>query len=268
MPILLLLLTTFAFGESFEIRALREKTFTRDNTYCQMDKKRVEIQIRSDSSNTENKKDRYGEYIFFYPLTEGELLSVNEDKLHNYRFFSGENTLCSKSRGYLIDKDRLAVLFLKENRPFRDKLSFQVFDIKNARPMNVIDTDFTVDSAELFPDGFLFRTYAERVEQDMGHITINNSKFFFQDRDFSIWMKYTGAKGFEISPAESFQKFSWIKHFKDEKDFLAASGWDPVEKKFKNSVLYVAVNHKENKECVLLSPIKIKMTGNENWRCL
>lgn len=257
-----------SYGESFDVRSLREKTFTRDNSFCQIGGKRIEIQIRSDSSRTENKKDRYGEYIFYYPLTRAELLTINQDKLNNYRFFEGANTLCSKSRGYLIDKDRMAVLFLKENRPFMDKLSFQIFDIKTFQPINVIDTEYSVDSAELIPGGFLFRTYAERTDHDMGNVEINSSQFFFQDRDFSIWMKYTAATGFEINPAVSFQKFPWNKHFKNEKEFLAASGWNAKEKKFMNTILYVAINHKEKKECILLSSSKIKVSGTEGWHCL
>ena len=69
-------------------------------------------------------------------------------------------------------------------------------------------------------------------------------------------------------PSESFQQFQWKDYFQSEAEFLEFSGWNEKEKMFKNSVLYVAVNYKLKKECILLVPEKIKISGLEaGWRC-
>lgn len=267
MYIFLLLLISSSFAQTVDVRSLREKTYTRDNTYCHMGKERIEIQIRSDVSQTEPNEKDYGEYIFYYIKKAPYLLALNVDKLSNYRFFPGRETVCTKSLGYMLDQNKLAVLFLKENRPFMDKLSIQMFDATAITPGEVVETEFTTDKTEGLPGGFMFRTYAERQALEMGSVKISDIEYFFQDRDFPFWIKYTNA-GFEIQGAASFERSPWKNHFKDEQDFLTAAGWDAVNKKFINTVLYVAVNFKHKKQCVLLMPAKTKISGSETWRCL
>lgn len=267
MYILLLLLTSQVFAQSIDVRSLREKTFTRDNSFCRMGKERIEIQIRSDAHHTEPNEKSYGEYVFFYNKQLPNLLPINVDKLSNYRFFPGRDTVCSKSLGYMLDKNKLAILFLKENRPFMDKLSLQIFDATSMTAGEVHDTEFKTDKTELIQGGFLFRTYADRQGLEMGSVKIQDIEYFFQDRDFPYWMKYTSS-GFETDRSASFSHSPWKKYFKDEQDYLTATGWDESTKKFNNSVLYVAINHKHKKECVLLMPTRTKISGSETWRCL
>ena len=258
---------SLSFAEGRDIRSLAETTYTRDNTYCQIGYKKIQIQIRSDASHTEPKEKKYGEYIFIYPNDKPQLLPLNQDKLNSYRLFEGTNSLCTKSFGYRIDTNKIAILFLKENRPFMDKLSFQIVNTKTFEVENVIDTEYMTDKTELSTEGFTFRTFVERQALEMGVIKIKDIDHNFQDLDFPIWMKYS-LNGFEVSPQDSFQNFQWKSYFKDEKDFYECSGWNAKEKKFKNSILYFAVNHELKKECILLSPDKIPVIGSESgWRC-
>lgn len=267
MHIFLLLLISPIFAQSIDVRSLREKTVTRDNTFCRLGKERIEFQIRSDSRHTEPHEKKYGEYVFYYNKKRPYLLPLNVDRLNNYRFFPGRETSCSKTLGYQLEKDKVAILFLKENRPFMDKLSLQIFDASTLAAGDVIDSEFSADKTEATTGGFIFRTYAERQNLQMGSIKIQDIEYFFQDRDFSYWMKY-GPAGFEISTTESFKHSPWKKFFKDEQDFLTATGWDSSNKKFNNSVLFVAINHQHKKECIVLVPPKTKITGPEQWRCL
>jgi len=261
-------LVSQAFSETFDLRSLKAKTYTRDNTYCLLGGKRLEIEIRSEAPHTEPKEKNYGEYVLYYPKVKkkGTLLPLGEDKLNSYRLFAGRGTKCSKSYGYSLDSKKLAVLFLKENRPFMDKLSLQIFNSDSAAPESIIETDYKSDLTVGIDNGFIFRTYADRQGLEMGTVKINDVEFFFQDRDFPIWMKYT-LQGFEVTPSESFQRYPWKQYFKTEKEFLESAGWTDTEKKFKNTVQYIAVNHKGKKECVLLMPQKTKLSGSETWRC-
>jgi hypothetical protein len=261
------LFISLAFAEAPEIRSLMETTYTRDNTYCQFGKQRVQIQIRGVASHTEPNEKNYGELMVIYPEDTPKVLPINQDKLHTYRLFNGKSALCSKSVGYTIGKDKVAVLFLKENRPFMDKLTFQIIDIKTLLPEAVVESDYGSDLTEIAPDGFYFRTQEERTLGAMGKLTIQDVPYTYQDRNFSYWVKYS-AKGFEISAPLSFQNFQWKSHFKDENDFFEASGWDKTEMKFKNTFLSIAVNHSLKKECILLSAQIIKPDGSEpGWRC-
>ncbi len=80
------------------------------------------------------------------------------------------------------------------------------------------------------------------------------------------WIKYNSF-GFELQPKVSYEKLAFKKYFKDENDFLTMTGWDAKAKKFSNNVLYVAVNHKSKKKCILMMDKKTKITGSEPWRC-
>jgi hypothetical protein len=261
------LLISLASAEAPSLRTLKETTFTRDNTYCKIGTKKFEIQIRSEASQTEKKIKNYGEYIFYYLTELPQLLPLNADKLNNYRLFKGTNTLCSKSYGHAIGEDKIAVLFLKENSPFMDKLSFQLINTKTLEPENIIETEYVSDKTDFSPGGFVFRTYENRNGLVMGNIKIDEIAYTFHNRDFPYWIKYS-TNGFEISPTTSFENFEWKKHFKNEKDFFDATGWDDKEKKFKKQVLNLAVNHELKKECILLSSEKINLTGSEEgWRC-
>ena len=115
-------LVSSVFASGWETRSLKESTYSRDNTFCQMGNKRIQIEIRSAASQTESGEKKYGDTLFYYrednQKSEPKLLPLNQEKLNTYRFFEGKSTLCSKSQGYAVGPDKLAVLFLKENRHF------------------------------------------------------------------------------------------------------------------------------------------------------
>jgi hypothetical protein len=261
------LFISLAFAEAPEIRSLMETTYTHDNTYCKFGKQRVQIQIRGVASHTEPNEKNYGELMVIYPEDTPKVLPINQDKLHTYRLFSGKSALCSKSVGYPIGKDKVAILFLKENRPFMDKLVIQLIDAKTMAAEAVVESDYGSDLTEIAPEGFYFRTQDERTLGAMGKMKIQDVPYTHQERNFSYWVKYS-AKGFEISGPVSFQNFQWKSYFKDENDFYQASGWDKTEMKFKNTFVNVAVNHGLKKECILMTAEKIKPDGSEpGWRC-
>jgi len=227
MFFLLPLLMLTAQAETFKMRNLREQSFTRDNTFCQIKNKRIEIQIRGNQQYTE-KKDQYGEHVFWYPQEDdAKALPINQDKLNSYRLFHGPSKICTKSQAYLFGKDQVVLLFLKENRPFKDKLSLQFFDLNTQKPLTVLHTDYSSDLTDEFPGGFIFRTYVERADMDMGKVKIDGVEFTYQDRHFPYWLKATPA-GLEVEPIVSFEKFPFKKHFKDDVRFLSGRWMDAL----------------------------------------
>jgi len=101
----------------------------------------------------------------------------------------------------------------------------------------------------------------------MGKIKIQEIEYTYQDRDFPIWISYNKF-GFSISPEKTFSEFPFNKLFKDQNDFLNEIQWNDKEKKIQNNILFVAVNHKLKKECILITGQGHKVTGSETgWRC-
>jgi hypothetical protein len=263
----LLVLISSLLAHSTDMRNLREKTYTRDNTFCKIGDQRIQIQIRSLSSKTDQGEAKYGEYVFYYPKETPELLPLNQDHLNNFQLFHGKSSLCSKSLGYKISKDLMAVLFLKENGVDPDKLTIQLFNSKSLAPTSVIETEFVTSEAQETKDGFIFKTYNPLHRVEMGKIKIADQSFTYQDRSFYYWISYN-QKGFEINPEKTFQDSDIKDFFNTQSDFEKALGWDKKEKTFKNTNLYLAVNHEQKKQCVFLSEKKLTPTGSEpEWIC-
>jgi hypothetical protein len=255
-----------AFAASNSMNAF-ETAYPRDNTFCSLNNHRVEFLIRGGSKFIEPKDKGYGEYIFVKNKNKKPmLLQLNKLRGDTYRFFLGSSPLCSKSHGYKIDDSTLAILFLKENRPFRDKLVIQHFDFKSLTPKEVIETNYPVDKALKTSDGFAFKTSPENHRPEFGKVNIEGQSFIFQEKDFPLWVNYS-SKGFEPSSVLSFQRFPWQKAFKDQEDFHQVTGWSEAEKMFTKTILYLAVNHTLKKECLLFITAKQKLAGNEAWRC-
>lgn len=262
---LLLLLATSVFAATESMDAF-EKTYPRDNTFCSYKSNRIELLIRGHNKFTESRDRGYGEFIFTRKADRPNLLDLNSLRGDTYRFFLGTSPHCSKSHGYLIDSKNLAVLFLKENKPFLDKLVIQFFDPATMTPTKFLETNYPVERAFKINDGFVFKTIPENYSPDFGKVKIENEEYLYQEKAFPLWVNYTMA-GFENSPEKTFEKSPWKKLFKGQEDFNVATGWNPVDKKFTKTVIYEAVNYKIKKKCLLVLEAKQKVAGSESWRC-
>lgn len=268
MYILLLLLSLAAVADS-DSQFTFDKSFPRDNTFCHFKDQRIEILIRGSNKFTEPREVGYGEFLFFrnLPTRKPTLLTLNKSRGDTFKLFLGTSPFCSKSHGYLLDSRKLAILLLKENRPFIDKLVIQFFDIPSMRPAEYLETSYQADRAMKTENGFAVRVNSENYNRDMGTVKIEGEKFIYQEEQFPQWINYTTKSGFEILSSMTYEKFPWKDAFRDESDFLAMSGWDPETKNFQRKIIYVAVNHKLKKKCLLLIEAKQKPAGGEAWRC-
>lgn len=246
---------------------LVEQSFARDNTFCQVGGNRIEFSVRGYSKFTEPKDKGFGELLFYRVKESFQHIDAAEAGSRYLRFFKSEKGLCSKAASYDVDGDTFALLLLKANRPYKDKLVIQLFDSKKLKPLKTINTDYMADKSMHAPGGFTFRTNSERLDIEMGSVMMNDQKFTFQDRDFQEWINFE-KENFFINEKLTYQESPFKDFFKDEADFLTATGWSSADKKFNNRTIYVAVNHQLKKECVLVLPAPTKLKGNEEgWRC-
>lgn len=261
-------MSSLAFAGSDSINAF-EKSHPRDNIFCYSKNARLEVILRGEHKYTEPKERGYGEYLFYRagenkPITLLELNKNRDDTLH---FYLGKSSLCSKSLGYMVDKTTLAVLFQKENRPFKSKLVIQNFDINTLNAKNFVDTNLPVDSVEMTEKGFAFRTIDEKLELDIGKIAIEDANFIYQEKIFPRWIEYTLATGLKESRKLTFERLPWKKYFKDQAEFEKESEWNEETQKHAKNIVFIAVNHGLKKECFLMVASKEKITGKESWRC-
>lgn len=268
MFILLLFLSLAAVADS-ESQFAYDKSYPRDNSFCHFKNQRIELLIRGSNKFTEPKEMGYGEFLFFrnLPSRKPTLLSLNQTRGDTFKLFLGTSPFCSKSHGYILDSRKLAILLLKENRPFIDKLVIQFFDIPSMKPAEYIETNYPADRAMKTETGFAVRVIEENHNPDMGTVSIEGEKFIYQEKQFPQWINYSAKSGFEILSDVTFDKFPWKDAFRDESDFLTMTGWDADSKKFKRRIIYLAVNHKLKKQCLLLIEAKQKLAGGEAWRC-
>jgi hypothetical protein len=267
MFIFFLFLSLWA-GASPDSKLTFDKSYPRDNTFCHFKNKRVELLIRGSQKFTEPNERGYGEFIFLrnLPVRIPMLMKLNTSRADTFKLFLGTSPQCSKSHGYMIGNDLIAVLLQKENRPFKDKLVIQLFDANSMTPKESIETNFPTDRATFMPDGFAFRVLAENHNPEMGRVMIAGEKFIYQEKTFPEWISYS-LKGFEIKDNLTFDKFPWRNAFKDQRDFNEVTGWNEKDKKFTKKIVYLAVNHKLKKECLLFIAAKQKIHGSEAWRC-
>jgi hypothetical protein len=244
-----------------------EVSYPRDNTFCNYKGKRVQFLIRGESKYTESREKGYGEFIF-YKIDEmsPKLMPLNDFRSDTFKLFPGQSKICSKSLGITINTNTFAVLFLKENKPFKDKLVIQLFDITSMTPKDFIETTYSVDKVRELTNGFSFRAFKDNHKLDAGKINIQGTEYIYHEKDFSQWVTYQNNK-FEIDGKLSFENFPWKEYFKNIEDFYSTTGWIAEEKKFNNEIIFFAVNHKLKKGCLLVIQHKEKLTGSEAWRC-
>lgn len=267
MFILMLFFSLSVFADS-ESQFTFDKSYPRDNTFCHFKNQRIELLIRGSNKFIEPKERGYGEFIFLrnLPVRRAKLLPLNNTRGDTLKLFLGTSPQCSKSHGYMVGKDKLAILLQKENRPFNDKLVIQFFDVATMIPMESLETNYPTDRAAKTEDGFAFRVIAENHNPEIGRVSIEGEKFIYQEKYFPEWISYS-KNGFEVASKLTFEKFPWKSAFRDQEDFLNVAGWNADEKKFSRKIVYRAVNHKLKKECLLFIEAKQKIAGSESWRC-
>jgi hypothetical protein len=267
MLALLLLLTSAAFATSEEA-SLLEKSYGRDNSFCTVEGKRMEVLLRGYSRYTEAPEMFTGEFALVTDARRSQIkvLPVGQETVGHFHLFKGKGSLCSKSFGFKTGKDELAILFSKQNEPAKGRLLIQLFDYKKFEPKKFIETHYTADRAEASKTGFVFRTYSDQESQEMGKVPLKKVEFIYQDRPFPFWVEYAD-EHYIVRPDLTFKRLPWRRFFTSEDDFLKTAGWDSAEKKFTNTIFYFAVSHATKKKCLLVVKERRKPNGSEGWRC-
>lgn len=247
-------------------RDLMDKTFARDNTFCQVGSKRVEITIRGDHSHTDPQERAWGEHVFMKPDDQKSVLLPVNKFSGLYRLFPGNPSSCTKAMGTMIG-EKFGILIQKHNRPHKPQLIIQYIHPKTLEILDTVETTYLADSAISMSNGVALRTHLpSRQDIEMGNVMIGGKKYLYQDHDFPIWVMLT-KDGFKVDPKLTFEKFSYRQFYKDLSEFGASSGWQDSSNSFSMTKLYVAINHATKSRCIFMTNEKKKLTGEEAWIC-
>ncbi len=258
------ILLSLAYGAS-ESKNAFDKSYPRDNTFCTIKGKVLELMIRGGTERIEPAERGYGELLFYRaPKKLPHLLPLRDFTSETYRLFLGVSPGCSKSHGYLLGST-FGILLRKENRPFPDKLAIQLFDVQTLAPLELVDTNYLADRALPYPEGFAFRHVSD-VGASVGKVTIGGESYIHQQKGFPRWYAYT-ASGVKPLPDLTFEKFPLQKHFKSKDEFLELAGWNASALRFEKEVFHQAVSHKLRRQCFLLTDKIRPLTSTDAWKC-
>src|SRR5690606_33400340 len=137
-----------AFSEDFATRALIDKTYVRDNSYCNLNGKKFEIEIRSLDQYSSPQDAELGEHAFFVQNDKRTLLPLNNDLLGRYRFLKGDGKECTKSLVLKLDDSRIVLFFLKASRPLQDTLDAVIYNPSTGQG-SVVETSFGIVKARV-----------------------------------------------------------------------------------------------------------------------
>lgn len=262
--ILISLYSVFAQASDFETRALMEKTYAHDNSYCRVGQNVVEFEIRSFEKYTQPDDADYGEHIFALHNKKRMLLPLNSDNLSRFKLLKGENPNCSKVLSLKLDQDVLAVFFLKDNRPLGNLFTVLFYDLKN-KSSKVLTTDFVTSRGFLHEGKLKFPSLQKNPEAHMGKIVLNGTTYIYRDSELVNWISFDG-KTFQTDGDLTFEKFEWKNIFSKE-EFERAAGLDSKTGEYQQKRYIMAVNHLLKRRCLVFSNLPASQIAATEWKC-
>ena len=261
----LICLTQMAEAYDFQTRLLIDKTYVHDNSYCQLNQKRFEVEIRSFDKYTEMNDSEYGEYTFIMHSGKKILLPLNHNNLGKYRLFKGENSLCTKSLAISIDKNVLALFFLRDNRPLGDTLSIVLYNVKN-QETKLIETSHRPLHGFEAGNIIKFQLKPELRTPLFGKLILKGKKYIYQEKYIKPWMTFNG-QVFEVDTQLSFERAEIKGRFRNQTEFERQFGWNHNLRAYQLDKYLYAVNHELKEECLAFPFEAKKDLTQHKWEC-
>ncbi len=209
-------------------------TYSHDNTYCRLKDESIEIEVRSHDQYTIPEESEYGEFIHVKQNNKLQKIQMSPNNIGRYRLLKGESANCSKSLSLPLNNEQLAIFFLKDNKPFRDKLVVLTYNFQTQNHA-VLETSYMTEKAKIQEGKLFFESASEDREKRIGQVIISDKKHNFMEKTYEPWMKFEGEK-FELDQHVSFMEFEWrhlypdansfFRHMKRQKKFIIATNFE------------------------------------------
>lgn len=242
---LLFFLASYTYAQNF----IYEKTFTHDNSYCRLNGKQIELEIRSYDQYTSFADSEYGEFVVLKSKNETKLLSMNNDGIGRYRLLKGMNPHCSKSLTVQLNKNTIIIFLAKENRPLGDTLTLLHLDLRT-NAYKVINTPRRTKNEKIINNILEFQEAANPCESKTGSIQIDNETYKYSQKNFEPIMFFDG-KEFRINLEKTFTLYHGQSYFRSSHEFFKELG--------ASKTITTAVNFELGRKCLSLDGL--------SWHC-
>ena len=246
-----------SFATDFGVRALIDKTYVRDNSYCKFQEKKFEIEIRSFDQYTTPADASYGEHFFLVQNGNYKLIPSNKSLLGRYRFLKGKDTNCTKSLSIRHPDNGLSIFFLKDIRPLHDTLAVVTY-YPASQSFTVEDTNYGVVKAFSTEKLLWFSSTDIPHPVKVGKVRIKGQDYIFVRKKLISWFVYDGSK-FTFDLEMTFKNFEYKKFFKQSADLKKA--FFPANTKPKE-YYSIATRPQTKLEC-----FSMDFPESHNWEC-
>ena len=241
-----------------DARTLREKTFVRDNTFCHLGEKKVEIEIRGFDQYTDPQDARYGDKVFSVRDKVYRLLPLAKDNIGRYRLLLGEDPHCSKSLSLKRNAQELTVFFLKDNRPFPDLLTLLHYDFSGSARTE--ETAYPMKEALVEGGKLFFSSVSGKSVPDLKKVRLKGQEYTVTFQELPVWYVYDG-KNFRVDQMKTYHRFDQLHFFPTREDFEAFFQWDADAGKYRLHGHVAAVNAALREKCLA------RTITDKDWRC-
>lgn len=260
---ILLIFTLFFFSLTasaldFGSRVLLDKTYVRDNSYCRLENKRFEIEVRSFERYTSYDEAEYGEHAFIIQNDKYRLLPLNEKLIGRYKFLKGEDKNCTKSLSLKIGKSGLVVFFQKDNRPFLDTLSMVYYDDVTGQ-IDIKETHLPIQKAWMKDNLLHVYSHESLSNPELGKAQIRGKEFIYNEKPLGSIYIFDG-KTISVDSKKSYESFPYKKSVKTIEEFEKLFKWNSTRNVFDVKKFYYAVHMNTRQEC-------IRAEGSSDWNC-
>ena len=242
----------------FGSRVLLDKTFVRDNSYCRIQNKRMEIEIRSFQQYSSFDEAEYGEHAFLIQGDKYLLLPLNEKLIGRYKLLKGEDKNCSKSLSMQTGKSGLVFFFLKDNRPFLETLSMIHYD-NTTGEVDIKETSLSVQKAWMKDNILHIYSHESLSDPELGKVRISDKEFIYNEKPFGVIYTFDG-KTIAMNSTKSFESFPYKKIIKDAAEFEKVFKWNSSRQVFEVKKFHYAVHMNSRQEC-------IRPEASADWLC-
>ncbi|MFA5582843.1 MAG: hypothetical protein WDA09_01410 [Bacteriovoracaceae bacterium] len=236
-----------------EFRDLFDSTYSRDNSFCQYNNARFELQIRSlDRYSQPNDRD-YGEYPFI--VQKGIRYKMNfKGDIGRYRMIYAKEEECSKSLAIPLNKEEITLFYAQDHRPFPDLLVLVRYNTQK-NSARVIHTNLPIQDYYQIKDKLLFSSYVSKT--NISTTDFDGATYTHMKSSLPLWKMYYQGK-INNDPQSTFNQFEWNHYFKNLDEFKDHFEWDKSRMVFKKDSFELIFNYDLKKRC-----LRVK----DEWRC-
>lgn len=182
--------------------AQASKTFTRDQTLCDLNGQKIELSIEGSTLYGGGDGD-YGESLALQD--RAQVIKLQGTGIGRYRFLPAQNTICSKVMGVMKSKHEAIFFILRDNRPLPDYLMILSYNTES-QAASLSPTNLMVSESFSIAGKSFFKVAATDLVPVSGTTQINGERFHFVEKILEPWVSYDGER-FKLDRDLTFQKF-------------------------------------------------------------